>query len=80
MCRRVGWGRVGKEAGRVRAFKQGKLITLSGEMTNNGRIPGSMTVSRNDFFWVRRRDEWEGNMHFYLSSSTTVGVDSILSR
>ena len=57
---------VGKEAGKVRAFKQGGLITLSREMIGNGRVPGNMIVRRKDF-WVNRRIGIRAHMCFHFS-------------
>lgn len=54
---------VGKEAGKLRAFKQGGLITLSREMIGNGRNPGNMIVRRKDF-WVKRT----GSRRIYVLS------------
>lgn len=55
-----------KEA--VRLFKQRELIILSREITCNGRI-SDIVVSKEDFSWVRKGGEWEGNTRFHLSSS-----------
>lgn len=53
-----------QEAGRVRAFKQRELITVSREMICNDRISGNVVVSRKDS-WVCGREE-EGYMTFIV--------------
>ena len=46
---------MGNEAGRVRAFKQRELITVSREIIYDDRISGNIVVSRKDF-WVCGRE------------------------